>query len=622
MDPANESTTSPGVFTRIMNGLTRMRLLLANLLFVLVLVVLAAVWISSLQRVQVPENAALVLNPRGVIVESLSYEDPLQSLLVGGMQTQEVELQGLLQAIRHGALDENIKLLLLDLDELQWAAPAHTQRLGEALQGFKAGGKKVIAYGHYYTQAGYHLASYADALYMHPMGQVMLEGFGGFNFYIKELLDNFGVNVHVFRVGEYKSAVEPFIRNDMSAESRMASEALFQNLWQHVVADIAENRKIEKQNVQEYADNLAAAVTASQGDMARAALENYLIDELLTVDQANVRVADDVGVNRNGDINGIDYLNYLSARSIGNYGGESRNSDRIAVIIAQGMIVTSEQSGQGNVAAAEPLIELIRRARQNPDIKGLVLRVDSPGGSQFASELIRQELELVQLAGKPVVASFGATAASGGYWIAATADAIVSEPTTITGSIGIFSIATTFENSLKKYGVHTDGVGTTETTLGMSPFTGINGAMARVFQAQVEHGYEQFINLVARGREMPVVDVKAVAEGRVWSGDVARELGLVDELGGLQTALRKAAELAEVTEWSSVRLAPPVDARSFILSQLLAPETDTAPAVSFNNNRSISAVTRGLRSALRTLNLLDDPLNLYTLCPVCLSAQP
>ncbi len=621
MDPTTSTEhNSPksSLFSRLMNGLTRVRIILTNFIFLLVLLAVVAIWIGGMQTQSVPEQAALVVNPRGVIVESITYPDPLQSLLVGSGQNQEVELQALLQAIRHGAQDPDIKLLLLDLDELQWAAPAHTQRLGQALQGFQATGKQVIAYGRYFNQSGYHLASYADALYMHPMGQVFLEGFGGVSFYIKELLDKLDVNVHVFRVGTYKSAVEPFIRNDMSAESRMATEALYQNLWQHVVSDITVNRKIEPQAVQSYADNLAAAAEASQGDMARAALENFLVDELLTTDQANVRVANEVGMDESGELNGIGYLQYLQARDIANYGGETATQDKIAVLVAQGPIVTSTPAGQGSVAAAEPLIELIRQAKYDPSVKGLVVRVDSPGGSQFASELIRQELELVQLTGKPVVASFGATAASGGYWIAATADAIISEATTLTGSIGIFSIATTFENSLKRVGVHTDGVGTTESTLGMSPYSGINEAMAKVFQAQVEHGYEQFINLVARGRDRPVAEIKAVAEGRVWSGEVARELGLVDELGGLQTALRKAAELADLESWVSVKLAHPVDARSLILAQLLAPQGEQ----SMGQAHSLKRLAAELRRALGVFDVLDDPAHLYTLCSGCLAFRP
>ncbi|MEM9623232.1 MAG: signal peptide peptidase SppA [Pseudomonadota bacterium] len=615
---ADNSAPRPGLWRRFFNALTTLRVFTVNLIFVVLVLAVLATWFGSTETISVPPNAALVLNPSGSIVEARADQNPLQSLLLGAGQEQEVELQSLLQAIRHAATDTNIKMILLDLDELDWAASAHVQRLGEALQEFRETGKRVVAYGHYYTQPSYHLASFADALYMHPMGQLVLQGFGGFNFYFKDLLDKLGINIHVFRVGSYKSAVEPFLRNDMSTESRMASEALYQNLWQHLIADIAANRQIDSAQVQKYADDLAGAIAASQGDMARAALEYHFVDELLTSDQANVRIADEVGMADDGEINGIGYQDYLVAADVQNYGGEApAGSAKIAVIVAQGMIVSSAQTGQRNVVAAEQTIELIRRARYNPDIKGVVLRVDSPGGSQFASELIRQELELVQLMGKPVVASFGATAASGGYWIAATADAIVSEPTTLTGSIGIYSIAPTFENSLEQVGVHTDGVGTTEMTLGMSPFTGVNPPMARVLQSQVEHGYKQFINLVARGRDMPVSEVEPIAEGRVWSGDVAHELGLVDELGGLQVALRRAAELAELETWSSVRLAPPQDTRSLILSQLLAPQS----AVQGLGGSLFSDMARQARQVLAALSRLDDPLNIYTLCASCLTER-
>jgi protease-4 len=499
-------------------------------------------------------------------------------------------------------------MIILDLDELAWAAPAHAQRIGVALTAFRDSGKKVVSYGHFYSQAQYHIASFADALYMHPMGQIVFEGFGGFNFYYNELLEKFDVNVHVFRVGSYKSAVEPLTRNDMSEEARIASESLYQNIWQHLLQDVATNRQVSKASLQDYADNLASALAVTQGDLARAALEAHLIDELLTADQAQVRMAADVGYRDagTGDVNSIDLASYLAARGL-LQPPLAIGKDKIAVIVAQGMIMS--QSNDNQVVAADTTISLIRQAKEEPSIKAVVLRVDSPGGSQFASELIRQELELVQLAGKPVIASFGASAASGGYWIAATADAIIAEPTTITGSIGIFSYLTTFEDTLANYGVHTDGVGTTSLTMGMNPFTGVNESMAKIMQARVEHGYEQFINLVARGRDLTVAEVEEVAQGRVWSGEVALELGLVDQLGGLQSALEKAAEVAELEDWTSVRLRRPVDPRAALLAELIG---DQAQALN-----TAPSLTSKLQHVLRVLERFDDPLDTYALCMTC-----
>ncbi len=607
------SNSGSSVLSKVGRGIDSVRRFVVNALFIVLLLIVIAAVVASCESIKVPDNGALLVNPRGIMVERAGIPDPFEGLLPGLLQgasaLAEVELQTVLDALEHARDDDNIRMAILNLDELVWSAPAHGQRIGQALQAFKDTGKKVVAYGHFFSQHQYHIASFADALYMHPQGQLVLEGYGTQNFYFQELLEKFDVNVHVFRVGTYKSAVEPLLRNDMSEEARMAFEALYQNLWQRAVEDIATNRRLEVQQVHEFANNFPERVAAAGGDIARTALENHLVDELLTRDQARVRMGDDVGfLNDSEAINAIDFQSYLQARRALNVGG-----DKIAVLTAQGVIVNH---GRGNgIVAAEQAIDLIRQAKSDPAVKALVLRVDSPGGSQFASELIRQELELLQLAGKPVVASFGATAASGGYWISATAERIVAEPSTLTGSIGVFSYLTTFENSLAKLGVHSDGVGTTPLTLAANPISGINEAMASILQTQVEHGYEQFINTVARGRSMTTEDVREVAEGRVWSGEVALELGLIDALGGIDTALKDAAELAGISDWDRVELTPPVDPRTALLARLFSnPSSRQAnwqPALA-------SRFLFQLRDLFEFLQRMDDPLNLYAMCGECL----
>ncbi|XOV81777.1 MAG: signal peptide peptidase SppA [bacterium] len=606
------SNSKVSILGRIGAGITKLRNFFLNALFLLVLVLITLGLLATCEGITVPDNAALVINPRGVIVDAATLPDPFEELLTAGPRLAEVELRSLLRAIELAASDPQIKMIVLDLDEMAWAAPAHAQRIGEALAGFQSAGKKVVAYGQYYSQAQYHVASFADALYLHPMGQIIFEGFGGFTFYFKELLDKFDVNVHVFRVGDYKSAIEPYTRNDMSEESRLASEELYQDIWQHFLRDISANRLIEKPVLQSYADNLADILKITQGDMARAALETQLVDELLTADQVNVRIADDVGYRDRlrGEINGIDFQTYLTANALYEP-AVALGKDKIAEIVVQGIIMNQ---GEGNqLAVAEDIISLIRRARDDRSVKAVVLRVDSPGGSQFASELIRQELELLQLAGKPVVASFGASAASGGYWVSATADAIVAEPTSITGSIGIFSFIPSFEKTLEKYGVYTDGVGTTELSMGLNPFTGVNQPMAEILQAQVEHGYAQFIALVARGRDMSLEQVDAIAQGRVWTGETAKQLGLVDELGGFHLAQEKAAELAGLDTWEPVRLQPPVDPRAAFLAELMMPDAQTR----VSRTSPLSQLQRGWQ----ILAQFDDPANRYVLCESCLTTN-
>jgi len=608
MDGLNTSLLS-----RVGSGITKFRNFVFNTLFIVIIVLLSVGLLSTCQQAEVQSNSALILNPAGVIVESPSWPDPLQGLLSGSSPVAQVGLDIILATIEHAANDDDIEMIVLDLDDLVRATPAQAQRIGLTLASFKETGKKVVAYGYFYGQDQYHIASFADAIYMHPMGQVILQGFGGFNFYVKDLLEKFDVKVHVFRVGEYKSAVEPLTRSDMSQEARLADESLYQNLWQQLLTTVAANRQLTKQQVQDYANLLAGKLAETNGDLARAALENHLVDELLTTDQATVRLADDVGFsNDQGEINGIEYQSYAQIHGLHEQ-NVSAGSPVIALIVAQGVLVTNEIGR--SVVNAQEIIQLIRQVRHDANIKALVLRVDSPGGSQFASELIRQEIELVQLAGKPVVASFGSSAASGGYWIASTADSIIAEPATITGSIGIFSYITTFEDTLAKYGVHTDGVTTTPFT-GLSQFTGINEPMAQVQQARVENGYEQFINLVARGRNMSVEEIESIAEGRVWSGDVAFELGLVDHLGGLNEAfVRAGGELADLNTWQVKRLSTPIDPRAAIFAELMSSQA----------HNSVHKFTQlaeliGLKSVTQlrtTLAVLDDPFDTYALCMQC-----
>ncbi|MFT7654756.1 MAG: protease-4 [Candidatus Azotimanducaceae bacterium] len=592
------------------SGVTKFRNFVINTFFVLVLLLLIVGGLSNCQTQSVPEGSALIVNPTGTIVERSSLPQSLMQVFENSRAPSETEIGPLLEAIDRAATDVRIKLLVLDLDLLVGMSAAHANGLGDALERFSESGKKVISYGDFYAQSQYHLASFADAVYMHPYGQILLTGYGGSSFFIKDLLDKVGVNVHVFRVGEYKSAVEPYTRNDMSEESRMATEQLYSDLWQHFIADVARNRELAEHEVQSYADNILEIVQASNGDLARAALESQLVDELMTPDQAIARIAQDVGYadTNSEEFNGIDYATYLSLLEP----SDEATPPYIDIITVQGAITLEGDSLA--TANANVIVELIRRSRRNEETAAIVVRVDSPGGSQFASELIRQELELAQLGGTPVVASFGSAAASGGYWLSATADEIVSEATTITGSIGIFSVVTTYEKTLSDLGVHTDGVGTTANTTGLSTLVGINEAMSGVLQARVEHGYDQFVNLVAKGRSMEKEQVLGLAGGRVWSGEAALDLGLVDQLGGLNEALRRAAELAGVTSWQKRHVDPSRDPRSELIAELLSAQALVKGPIM----RALPIVT-DLSKALVRLQWLDDPGGLHVMCMECVT---
>ena len=598
---------SQGFFERVGQTITKLRIFFMNTLFILFMAVIVATIAASCQSITVPENAALLMNPQGVIVETKRYPAGLQQILQSA--PEEVEFADLLKVIELAEKDDDIDMLVLYLDELYGLTPARASRLGAVLAQFRTTGKQVISYGNDYTQGQYHLASFADAVYMHPQGQVILPGFGSYSLYFNELLTDYDVNIHIFRVGEYKSATEPLTRNDMSDASRQASEVLYTDLWQYLLSEIAENRAIPVHDVDDYAQNFPARVQAVKGDIARAALEGHLIDELLTADQVKMRIGDKVGYDTSGqEINGIEYASYLQARANPEEGDDT--SPQIAVLVVQGPIVSDGPVGQ--TASAASLNDRIRRARLDKAVRALVLRVDSPGGEAFASELIRQELELFQLSGRPVVASMGAVAASGGYWIASTADEIVAEATTITGSIGIFAYLTTFEDTLRRYGVHSDGVGTTSNLLSGDPFVGISDGLSTVLQARVEHGYEQFINLVARGRHKTPEEIEYVAQGRIWSGVAAMDVGLVDHLGGLQTATERAAQLAGLEAYGILRLTPAVDPRQRLLAELVQ-NVDIGLPRTWVDSRPVNHLTHYLQIA----QTLGEPGENYAFCLVC-----
>lgn len=605
----------PGVFSRIGTWLTRIRLILSNLIFFTLLVVFLMIAFSGVPVPQVPERAALVLDPRGAVVEERSPVDPIQQWLAPQAVLAETELTELLDALAYAADDERIPMVVLDLDDLQFLSAAHANAIGDALQRLRDAGKQVIAYGSGYAQQTYLVASHADAVYMHPLGQVLLPGYGIRNLYLKGLLDRLKVNVHVFRAGRYKEFVEPWTREDMSAEAKEANRALVSTLWAQYGDRVMQNRRLEDARFERYTGEYADAVTETGGDFARLAVEYHLVDELLTPDQARARVADAVGYADDGGFNGIGFRAYLKA--VDGDPQATGGGPQIGVITGQGPIVMGNQVG--GVIAAERMVQVIRRAREDADIRALVVRVDSPGGSAFASELIRQELELTQLAGKPVVVSMGPVAASGGYWISSTADEIFAEPSTITGSIGVFGILPTFEDSLAGIGVTSDGVETTPLS-SLNPFTGLNDSAKQVFQTGTEQTYQRFTNLVARGRDLSLERVQEIAQGRVWIGSRAAEIGLVDTLGGREAAIARAAELAGLDDYGVRRLAPPLTPREMLLRQLTGNAwTDGAARwLLGGNGRTASApLVRQLRESWNLLESLDDPQHSYALCLTC-----
>ncbi|EKX98052.1 signal peptide peptidase SppA [Aggregatibacter actinomycetemcomitans Y4] len=440
-------------------------------------------------------------------------------------------------AIDSAALDDKVRGLVLDLNYFQGGDLPSLEFVGASIENFKKNGKQVIAYSDNYNRAQYFLASYADEVYMNPVGTVSIDGLVQENLYYKDLLDSLEVNPHVFRVGTYKSAVEPFLRNDMSDEAKTNLRRWLGIMWNNYKQRVAENRNIKEEAVAPNAHTYLTELKALQGDMTAYVKQRKLINGVLDRFNLDKKLTALFGENEDKQPKMVDYDTYLASLP-DRMSGDTKN--KIAVVNVEGAIIDGE-TDEENVGG-DTIANLLRKAYDDKDVKAVVLRVNSPGGSAFASEIIRQELSHLQQAGKPVVVSMGGMAASGGYWISSTADYIVADKNTITGSIGIFAVLPTFEKTIKKIGVSADGVKTSDLALG-SAFSPLSSELNDVLQLEIEHGYDEFLTKVSQGRHLSKAQVDKIAQGQVWLGSEAIEHKLLDELGDLNTALGKAMEL-------------------------------------------------------------------------------
>ena len=587
---------------RFFSGVSRAfawgRAALGNALVLLVAIGIVALLVSSGPSTQTIEpGSALVLDASGIIVEERTPASATD--LLAGVPPTGPRLRDITEALAKAAEDDRIGALFLDVEDLAFVEPAHLHTIGQSLTAFKASGKQVVAFGDHFSQAQYYLASFADQVFLAPMGEVSFLGYGLFGFYTKDLLDKLKVNVHVFRAGEFKDAVEPYTRNEMSEESRQSYQALVDQVWAMFLAQVASNRGLGTDALADFATRYDEHLAAADGDAARAALEAGLVDELVEADEVRVRLADMVG--RDGDgYRGTSFADYLRPAL-------PATDAPIAVITASGLILSG--SGDAGIRAGD-MTRRIRNVRKDDSVKALVVRLDTGGGSALASEAIRRELELLRTKGKPVVVSMGSAAASGGYWIATAADRIVASPFSITGSIGVFAMVQTLEESLAGVGVNFDGVATGPLVGGMNIFDGVGEQMQRVLQSSVDYTYRQFINVVARGRGMTPDEVHAVANGRVYSGQQALEVGLVDEVGTLEDAIRIAAELAEIDDPEVRYLHRQLSPQEELLNRMVEELATSTPKLP-------TTAARNIAQELDRLFLLNDPRYVYALCRTC-----
>ena len=603
-----------GLIRRFFGGLwallTWVRTSLANLFFLLFLLIVIVTF-SADRGAGIPERAALVVDPSGRVVEQLSIVDPLAQLLGGAEgQDRETLLKDILDAIVHARDDQRIGAIVLATDALKGAGITKTRDIAAALEAFRSTGRKIIAIGDSYSQDQYLLAAQADEIWMHPMGMVDLSGYAAYRNYYGDALEKLKIDLHVFRSGTFKSAFEFMERGNMSDADRIATGSLLQEIWSAYTGVVTVRRKLPAEAVDHYANGIDAIFARHGGDAGAAAMEYGFVDSLMTRGEMDATLAEMVGEDDEGHFSAVNFRDYLSAvRPVFELDGE-RGEAVVGVIVASGMILDGKQPA-GNVGG-DSLAALVREAARDDNLKALVLRIDSPGGSGFASELIREALLEFKATGKPLVASMGSVAASGGYWIAAPADEIWASATTITGSIGVLSAFPSIARGLDELGINNDGLGTTSIAGAMDPSRPLSAQLEAVLRLSNEHTYRRFIDIVAEGRKMSRENVEEVAEGRPWTGTQAQANGLVDQLGNLEQALAAAARLAKLDSYDTRYIEEPASWSSQLLARLsLSPDTLLGKALSGAHMLYLPP------EPLTLLGRLQDPRSQYAICTVC-----
>lgn len=531
------ATRRPGLIGRffgfLWDTINFLRRMVLNLLFLAIIAAIVAVWFFE-DRPKLEENTALVLNITGPIVEQHTGTRSTVTLLQAlAERERETQLRDVLAALEAAARDPKIGRVVLLLDDFEGAGLATLREVAAALERFRASGKPVIAWGSAFDQRRYYIAAHADQVLLHPFGRVLLQGFGGYRNYYRDALDSIGITVNVFKVGQYKSAAEPFTNNEPSEPARRDEAALLNDLWAQYLAGVETARRLPTGNITRLIDELPQRFAAVDGDAAKLALEEKLVDGLMTRDELRaLLVSQGIEDRKLKSFRQISLLPYLETLP-------ERGGDAVGVVVAAGEILDGDQP-QG-VVGGRSTAELIRRAREEPSIKSVLLRVDSPGGSVFASELIRREMELTQKAGKPVLVSFGDVAASGGYWISLAADEVIADPTAITGSIGVFALIPSAEKAWEKLSLHTHGTTTTWLAGGLDLRRPLQPRVRELLQTGVTRVYKDFVDRAAAARQMTAERMNELAQGRVWTGRQALGHKLVDRLGTYHDALQAAA---------------------------------------------------------------------------------
>ena len=609
----------PGVISRVFTFLGKIINVFQTLIGVVFIgffiLIIGGMFADDLQPM--PDRGALYLAPTGILVDQKSYIYPLDQLLSDSHALDsETLVRDIIEALDRAGTDQRITHLVLDTDYLEGAGIAKLEEISAALMRFKQTDKPIIAVADNFNQAQYFLAAHADKILLNPLGAVMITGFGAYGNYYKEALDKLKVKIHVFRAGLYKNAVEPFSRNDMSAQAREETLDMVGRLWQYYSSRIEQLRNLDKGSINDLANNLHLKIQAVDGDSSLLAQQEGLVDQVAGRSAMRAYLNQQIPGDIDGEFNSVDmnmYLAHIRREEM----LLAQADNRVAVVMAKGIIMDGDQP-EGTVGG-DTLAQILTELSKDAEIKAVVLRVDSPGGSAFASEIIRDAIGKIAEKEIPVVVSMGSYAASGGYWIAAEADQILAMSTTITGSIGVYSMIPTVEDSLAALGIYSDGVGSTDIAGIMQLDRPMSKQAEIILQTSVENIYSRFVNLVAAGRNTTATEIDKIAQGRVWTGEQALELGLVDQLGGLNKAIGVAANLAEISDYSIV-----------YPSRILSPYEQLVQEISNNISASLSWLgashwlpsgiglkAQSILSPLKYLGNFNDPRSLYLHCDRC-----
>src|SRR5271170_6241708 len=599
-----------GLVWRILEGIRRVLHLV--LLLVIFGFILAALH-SSIPTV--PRSAALIIAPQGELVEQLSG-DPVRRAFgeASGGPAPETLLRDVTDAIQAAKTDSRIKLIVLDLGNLDTSGLSKLQEIGAALRDFRSSGKRVVVAADSLDQTQYYLAAQAGEVYLDPLGLVYVDGFSYYRMFLREAIDKLGVDVNVFRAGTFKSFTDQFSRSDMAPSEREESSVWLQTLWNAYSQDVTRARSLPATALKDFVADQPASLQAVSGDMAKMALQRGLVTALKSrrqvADDLKGLVGEDQDTHSFNSIGMRDYLAAVRAKRI----LKSKSDAKVGIIVAAGEIFDGHQP-PGSIGG-ESTSDLLRQVRYDNAVKAVVLRVDSPGGSEFASEEILREVQALRKAGKPVIVSMSSYAASGGYYIAAAANQIFASPTTLTGSIGVFSYIPTFQRSLEKIGVKVDGIGTTPLAGELRLDRALGPATKQILQASVDHAYAQFLRRVADGRKKTVEDVDKIAQGRVWSGVDAQQIGWVDHLGGLKDATDAAAKLAQLgADYDVDYIETELNLREQLLMQLRSETVRMGELAGIVPQSSgIERILDPVLEQARSIAKLNDPRGLYAYC--------